>query len=57
VDSADVTWDLEAEPPTATIEMLAPPFQFGDNHLGLTLTSSALSEGTIVVERLDCFVS
>jgi hypothetical protein len=57
VDSADVTWDLEADPPTCTMNVLAPPFQFGDNHLGLTLTQSALSEGTITVERLDCFVS
>ena len=56
MDSADVTWDLEADPPTCTMNVLAPPFQFGD-HLGLTLTQSALSEGTITVERLDCFVS
>ena len=56
VASSDVVWDLEADPPTGALSVSDPPFQFGDNQLGLTLTESTANEGTITVERLDCFV-
>ena len=56
VDSSDQVWDYNSDPPTCTILVSDPPFRFGDNDLGITLTGSAVHGGDIVVERLDCYV-
>jgi hypothetical protein len=56
VASSDLHWDLESDPPTCTVLVSAPPFQYGDNHLGVTLTDSATTDGAILIERLDCFI-
>jgi len=56
VASSDVACNPEADPPTIALLVSNPPFQFGDNHLGLNLTEPATSEGAITIERLDCFV-
>ena len=57
VESSDQLWDYNSDPPTCTILVSDPPFQFGDNDLGITLAESAVHGADIVVERLDCYVS
>lgn len=52
----DITWDLSEEPPTGTILISDPPFESGDNMLGMTLSSSEDTEGKIGVEQLDFYI-
>ena len=56
VPSSDLHWDLKSHPPWCSLHISAPRFQYGDNHLGVTLADSNRSEGTISIERLDCYV-
>ena len=56
VPSSALHWNLESDPPSCSLHISAPRFQYGDNHLGVTLADSTRSEGTISIERLDCYV-
>ena len=47
----------DGRPSSCTIVLSSPPFVYGDNHLGLTLTTPAEEgEGEITVERVECMV-
>ena len=56
IPSSDLHWDLKSDPPSCSLHISAPRFHYGDNHLCVTLMDSTTSEGTISIERLDCYV-
>ncbi len=56
IPASDLHWDLKSDPPSCRLHISAPRFHYGDNHLGVTLADSTTSEGTISIERLDCYV-
>ena len=46
-----------SRPPSCTVALSSPPFVYGDNYLGLTLTNPAEgAEGDVTVERVECTV-
>ena len=51
------TWYEDGSPPLCRIALSDPPFVFGDNELGISITKSAEGgERKVVVERLECQV-
>ena len=56
VPASALHWELESDPASCSLDISAPRFQYGDNHLGVTLADSATSGGVISIERLDCYL-
>jgi len=56
IPSSELHWDLESDPPSCSLPISAPRFHYGGNQLSVALVDSTTSEGTISIERLDCYV-
>ena len=59
IPSEHLRWQRHADgrPTSCTVALSSPPFVYGDNYLGQTLTRSAEgTEGRITVERVECMV-